>query len=188
MELKPEIRYLPLPEVSGEPVRKLVVEIRVVLLPCAPRKEVEHPHGAERFDEAERPFVETAEEAVAFQEGVDERTALAWFVRKQHPEILHGRADDHVVEIDQMKPFVRTVQNVEIVAVAMDADELHIVRKGADACVDHVFGDVQKLEAGIERNGFRFLQIVEIVDGCPGGMEDAAVAGLRLFADGVDTA
>ena len=65
-QLKPEIGYLPLPEVSGEPVWKFNVEICIVLLSCAPCEEVEHAHGTERFNETERPFVEAAEEAVAF--------------------------------------------------------------------------------------------------------------------------
>ena len=81
-QLKPEIGYLPLPEVSREPVWKFDIEIRIVLLSCAPCEEVEHAHGAERFDETERPFIEAVEEAVAFQKCIDERTALAWFVRQ----------------------------------------------------------------------------------------------------------
>ena len=154
VKLKPEIGYLPLPEVSGEPVWKFDIEICIVLLSCAPCEEVEHAHGAERFDETKRPFVEVAEEAVAFQKSVDKRTALAWFVRQQHPEVLYRRADDHVVKINQMKPFVRTVQNIETMAVTMDSDEFHIVWKCADTCVDDVFSDVQKLMARIQRNGF----------------------------------
>ena len=99
-ELEAEVRCLPCPEVTRIPFGEFDVEIGVVLLTCTPREKVEHAHGAERFDETERPFVETAEEAVAFQKGVDERTALAWFVWQQHPEILHRWADDHVVEIN----------------------------------------------------------------------------------------
>ena len=108
-ELEAEICGLPRPEIARIPFREFDVEICVVLLACAPREKVEHAHGAERFDEAECPFVETAEETVAFQKGVDERTALAWFIRQQHPEVLYRRADDHVVEINQQEPFVGAV-------------------------------------------------------------------------------
>ena len=153
-ELEAEVRRLPCPEVAGIPFGEFDVEIGVVLLACAPREKVEHAHGAERFDETKRPFVETAEEAVAFQKSVDERTALAWFVRQSHPEVLNGRADDHVVKINQMKPFVGAVQNIEAMAVAVDSDEFHIVWKCADTCVDDVFGDVQKLMSRIQRDGF----------------------------------
>ena len=54
--------------------------------------------------------------------------------------------------------------------------------------IDDLFGDIQKLVARIKRNRFRFLQIIEIIDRCSGGMEDAAMAGFRLFADGMDAA
>ena len=128
-ELEAEVRRLSHPKVARIPFREFDIEICIILLACAPREKVEHAHGAERFDETKRPFIETAEEAVAFQEGVDERTALAWFVRQQHPEVLYRRADDHVVEINQKEPFVGAVQDVEIVAVTVDADKLRIVWK-----------------------------------------------------------
>ena len=99
-ELEVEVRRLPHPKIARMPFREFDVEIGVILLTCTPCEKVEHAHGAERFDETERPFVETAEKAVAFQKGVDERTALAWFVWQQHPEVLHRWADDHVVEIN----------------------------------------------------------------------------------------
>ena len=99
-ELEAEVRRLSHPEITGIPFGEFDVEIGVILLTCAPCEKVEHAHGAERLDETKRPFVETAEESVAFQKSVDERTALAWFVWQQHPEILHRWADDHVVEIN----------------------------------------------------------------------------------------
>ena len=79
-ELEAEVRCLSHPKVTRIPFREFDIEVCIVLLTCAPREKVEHAHGAERFDETKRPFVEIAEEAVAFQKSVDERTALAWFI------------------------------------------------------------------------------------------------------------
>ncbi len=170
------------------PVWEFRIEIGVAALSCAPCEKIEHFHGAERFDEAEISFIEIAEDAIAFEEGVDERAAVFGGVWKEHPEVLDGRADDHVVEVDEKKPFVWIVQDVEAVAVAVDADEFGLPWKGALASIDHLPCGIQKTAARIKRNGVGLTEIVEIVDGGFCRMEDDAVAGVGLFADGVDAA
>ena len=65
-ELEAEVCRLSHPKVARIPFREFDIEVCIVLLACAPREKVEHAHGAERLDEMKRPFIEIAEEAVAF--------------------------------------------------------------------------------------------------------------------------
>ena len=80
-----EVRRLFRPELPRMPIGKFLIEIHVVLLSCTPCEKIEHPHGAERFDETERSLIEIAEDAVSVEEGVDERAAVFGRVRKEHP-------------------------------------------------------------------------------------------------------
>ena len=172
-ELEAEICGLPRPEIARIPFREFDVEICVVLLACAPREKVEHAHGAERFDEAECPFVETAEETVAFQKGFFETSSSVIDSVKKAYESLDTDYALMVGTIASGDQFISSKEKKEFIentfaAAACEMEGASLAQvcsdNGVPFLVIRAISDKADGEAPLSYNDFKEKAIVNLTE------------------------
>lgn len=100
---------------------------RIVPTPREPRRVVDQPQRAQRFDEIQLARLEFAEILVAGEQ-VRQRARRAFAIaRQQQPQILHGRRHPAIVEVDEMRAGIGP-QHVARMTVAMRAQQANLAR------------------------------------------------------------
>lgn len=117
-----EVGDLLLPIAGGAPVGSEARESSVARLSGAPRGVVDEAHEAERFDEAEGGVFKFPQGLIAVEQQAHFVLRVAELTRQQHPEVLNGRADSQVIEVNQMEWLAGADNDVQGVAVAVQSD------------------------------------------------------------------
>ena len=107
--------------------REVDREGRVAPAPRDPGAVVQHAQRAQRLDQAQLAPVEVHERLVAVEHVEQLARHRGAVAREQHPQVLHRRAGDGVVEVDEVRAGVGP-QDVARMAVAVQAQ-----RRGAAA-------------------------------------------------------
>src|SRR5579859_2613459 len=116
-----EVLQIPLPVALLREPGKGAREGRVAPAMRNPGRMMEHPQGAQRLDEPELAQIEVRELLVALEQLAPLALLLRRRHREHHPEVLHARAHEAVVEIDEGRPpFVP--QEIAEMAIAVQAD------------------------------------------------------------------
>lgn len=147
-QLDPEVGEFGAPEGFAAPVGIEFAETAVGGLGGAPGEIMHHSHGAERLDEFQGRFVEVHEETISVQECIEFGSGIPAGAGEEEPEVLDGRAVEHVVEVDCEQTFVETVEDIGAMEVAMDPDG------GISGVAEEFIGDVEDPVADVHESGF----------------------------------
>ena len=117
-----------------------------------------HPHGAQRFDGAERRIVKIHEKLISLQQCGEFPAAFRRRIGKQKPDVLHRRSVQHIVEVDCEKPLAAAVEYVRPVEIPVNTDERIFIGENPFRLVHDVEADRFQLpsarrmhHAGIEQ-------------------------------------
>ena len=77
------------------------------------------------------------------QEKVEFTSGLTCMFGEQQPHVLNWRADHHVIEVYDHQAFIRTIEQIATMAVAVDTYEVHIIEQACDS-VENTRCDVLK--------------------------------------------
>jgi hypothetical protein len=179
-ELLLQVLGLALPVVRSAEVRPGGGEGGVVPAAGDPGGVMDDPHPPQRLDQRQRRAVEVAELDVSFEEALAQGLGVGVAAGEGQPEVLHGRPQHHVVEVEHPQQAVpeEDVPQVEVAVDAVDGNPGH-----------PAFGDRGDGEGGVEvavpqvvgEHVVRFQPVQVLADVGVGG-EPQPVLGLAAGA------
>jgi hypothetical protein len=129
-----------LPIVLRTEVRKGHFESAIFPPACDPRGKVNHAQRAQRLNELQRCHIESSDLFVGFEQNPPTLFAVVVVSAGEHPDVLHRRRIEHVIEIDKVW-IVSIPQNISGVAIPMQQNVINAVEArrngGADLACDH---------------------------------------------------
>ena len=161
LDLLAQLRALLGPVGRAREPRKGDREGRVAPAARDPGAVVDHAQRAQRLDEAQLAPVEVHEGLVALEHGDELARHRRAVAREQHPQVLHRRAGDGVVEVDEVRAGVGP-QDVAGVAVAVQAERARPARLSKARCTPRARCSASARQRRRRRGGTRSLREQEV--------------------------